>query len=97
MEFNESLEKAADLKRKIDLMQEEYDALITPVKAYVVEHPTEKVVGFGFKVSATKASETLSIDLKQLQINEPELFEELLRDYPKKTVRKASARVAFDG
>lgn len=97
MEFSENLEKAAALKRRLDKLQVEYDACMEPVKEYCVNHPGERVSGFGFKVSAMKASESVTVDLKALEEAEPELFGELLEDYPKKTVRKPYARVSFDG
>ena len=46
-------------------------------------------------VSFTKPSTTVSIDLKKLEEKEPELYEELLTDYPKTTTRKGSYRYTF--
>lgn len=46
-------------------------------------------------VSYTKPSTSVSIDLKKLEEKEPELYEELLKDYPKKTTRKGSYRYIF--
>lgn len=46
-------------------------------------------------VSFTKPSASISIDLKKLEENEPELYEELLRDYPKSMTRKGSYRYTF--
>ena len=46
-------------------------------------------------VSYTSASETTSIDLKQLEEKEPELFNDLVKDYSKVTKRKASYSYRF--
>lgn len=46
-------------------------------------------------ISYTKASETTSVDLKQLEEKEPDLFKELLEDYKKVTKRKASYGYRF--
>ena len=46
-------------------------------------------------ISYTKASSSTSIDLKLLQEKEPELYEDLLKDYPKTTNKKASYRYTF--
>lgn len=46
-------------------------------------------------VSYTSASETTSIDLKQLEEKEPELFNDLVKDYKKVTKRKASYSYRF--
>lgn len=45
------------------------------------------------KITRIEASETVSIDLKELQKKEPELYDELLKDYPKVTKRKAYVRI----
>lgn len=67
------------------------------LKMQIDELPREKIAGFGFKISATKQTETVSIDLKALEAAEPKLYADLLEDYPKRTIRKAYARVGFDG
>lgn len=96
MEIDNFLEEASIAKRKLDEAQAEYDAAIAPVKDYVAANG-ETVAGFGVRVSRTKASVSTSIDLKKLQSAEPELYDDLLRDYPKRTERKATVRVTFGG
>ena len=44
-------------------------------------------------ISTVKGSTTLSIDLGKLKEKEPELYDELLQDYPKETVKKDSVRI----
>lgn len=44
-------------------------------------------------ISLVKGSSTTSIDLKSLEKQEPELYADLLRDYPKETVKKDSIRI----
>ena len=46
-------------------------------------------------VSYTKPSTSVSIDLKKLEEKEPELYKELLNDYPKGITRKGSYRYTF--
>lgn len=46
-------------------------------------------------VSYTSASETTTIDLKQVEEKEPELFKDLVKDYKKVTKRKASYSYRF--
>ena len=46
-------------------------------------------------VSYTSASETTTIDLKQLEEKEPELFKDLVKDYKKVTKSKASYSYRF--
>ncbi len=44
------------------------------------------------KITRVAGSTTVSIDLKELEKKEPELYKELLADYPKTTTRKPSVR-----
>lgn len=46
-------------------------------------------------ISYSKPSESVSIDTAKLCEHEPELYKELLRDYPKVTTRKASFSYRF--
>mgnify|MGYP006913148543 FL=1 len=46
-------------------------------------------------ISYSKPSESVSIDTAKLCEHEPELYKELLRDYPKVTKRKASFSYRF--
>lgn len=43
-------------------------------------------------ISRIGASQTTSIDLKKLEEKEPQLYADLLKDYPKVTNKKASIR-----
>ena len=44
------------------------------------------------KITRVAGSTSTSIDLKKLESKEPDLFNELLADYPKTVTRKASVR-----
>ena len=44
-------------------------------------------------ISVVKGSTTVSVDLKALEKNEPQLYKDLLKDYPKETVKKDSVRI----
>ncbi len=44
-------------------------------------------------ISLVKGSTTTSIDLKALEKTEPQLYADLLKDYPKETVKKDSIRI----
>ena len=61
----------------------------------------DKVGEEGYKdndltISYKQASETESIDLKKLEEREPELYNDLLKDYKKITSRKASFSYRFN-
>ena len=60
----------------------------------------EQLTDEGYKndfvtISYSKPSESVSIDTAKLCEHEPELYKELLRDYPKVTKRKASFSYRF--
>ena len=44
------------------------------------------------KITRVEACELVSIDIKEMKKKEPELYEELLEDYPKVTKRNAYVR-----
>ena len=46
-------------------------------------------------ISFSKPTSSTSIDLKALEKKEPELYEDLLKDYSKVTERKGSYRYSF--
>lgn len=71
-------EKEKELKESIQAAMEHYG-----VKSFTNKYITLTYV-------AESVSE--SVDLKQLQNNEPELYEELLRDYRKEAKRSAYVR-----
>lgn len=47
-----------------------------------------------FTISKVEVSESKSIDLKSMEKKEPELYEELLEDYPKISKRKSYIRIS---
>nr|DAI51522.1 MAG TPA: hypothetical protein [Caudoviricetes sp.] len=59
----------------------------------MLEHGVKSIDNDFVKVTVTKASESVSVDLKELQKKEPRLYGELLEDYPKVTKRAESIRV----
>lgn len=65
------------------------DELLSLCEEYGVESIDNEYV----KITKVKGSSSVSIDLKKLESKEPELYGELLEDYPKKTERKAYLRI----
>lgn len=61
----------------------------------MLEHGVKSIDNDFVKVTVTKASESesVSVDLKELQKKEPRLYGELVEDYPKVTKRSESVRV----
>lgn len=68
-------EQEKHIKGQLELLMDEYC-----IKSLDCEY---------MKIGRVDATESTSIDLEALKAREPELYEELLRDYPKVTKRKA--------
>lgn len=95
--FNEHalaiMQELSELKKK----QDELAELEKNAKAQLQEQ-MEKYGIISFKneyvtISLVKGSTTTSIDLKALEEKEPELYNDLLNDYPKTTTKKDSVRI----
>lgn len=77
----EKIEKEEkDLKKTLENLFNEYD-----LKSFKNDY---------FSISKVEVSESKSIDLKSMEKKEPELYAELLEDYPKITKRKSYIRIS---
>lgn len=61
----------------------------------MLENEIKSIDNDFIKVVVTNPSETVSIDLKTFQKNEPVAYAELLEDYPKITKRSESLRITI--
>lgn len=61
----------------------------------MLENEIKSIDNDFIKVMVTNPSETVSIDLKTFQKNEPVAYAELLEDYPKVTKRSESLRITI--
>lgn len=61
----------------------------------MLENEIKSIDNDFIKVVVTNPSETVSIDLKAFQKNEPVAYAELLEDYPKITKRSESLRITI--
>ena len=94
MELMREIAKTAVAKKTIeDKDKKMREELLAMCEEYGVESIDNEYV----KISRVNGSESVSIDLKKLEKNESELYEELLNDYPKKTVRKPYLRIVAKG
>jgi len=62
--------------------------LKSELEAAMDEYGIKSIDNEFLKITRVEGSTTVSIDIKKLQDKEPALYDELLEDYPKKTVRK---------
>lgn len=56
------------------------------------EHNIKSIDNEFLKITRVEASESVSIDLATMKKKEPDLYDDLLEDYPKVTKRKAYVR-----
>lgn len=89
----EAFKTLADLKREIKALERKQDELRAGVKDAMEHYGVKSFKNEYITISYIPESESETIDLKALQNKEPELYEELLRDYKK--VTKKSAYVRF--
>lgn len=57
------------------------------------EHGIESIDNEFVKITKCKGSETTTVDLKKMEKVEPELYSELLADYPKTIIKKPYIRI----
>lgn len=56
------------------------------------EHNIKSIDNEFLKITRVEASESVSIDLTAMKKKEPDLYDDLMKDYPKVTKRKAYVR-----
>lgn len=83
--FNE----LSDLKKQKELLEKIEKDVKEELERAMDEYGIKSVKTDKITISRVEESTSTSIDLKQLEKKEPELYSELLVDYPKVTTKKA--------
>ena len=86
------IEELKDIINQKKVLEEREKFLKSQIEEEVGEDGYKDDVTISYK----QASETTSIDLKKLEEREPELYNDLLKDYKKVTSRKASFSYRFN-
>ncbi|WP_368251368.1 hypothetical protein [Enterococcus sp. 2201sp1_2201st1_B8_2201SCRN_220225] len=81
------------MNQQIKNAQEKLDGIKRQLMDGMDQYDIKTIDNEYCKISRVEASESKSIDLKAVQKEEPELYTELLEDYPKVSKRKASIRI----
>lgn len=81
-------QKLADFKKQKDAMEAAETKLKADLEKAMQEYGIKNFKNDLITISYVEGSTTESVDLKALQANEPELYNELLADYKKVTNRK---------
>ena len=87
------MKNLSDLKKEQDRLAEIEKSVRADLQAVMDEFGITQFKNDYVTISLVKGSTSVSIDLKSLEKKEPELYAELLADYPKETVKKDSVRI----
>ena len=87
------MKNLSDLKKEQDRLAEIEKNFRTELQTVMDEFGIVQFKNDYVTISLVKGSTTVSIDLKTLEKEEPQLYADLLKDYPKETVKKDSVRI----
>lgn len=87
------MKNLSDLKKEQDRLAEIEKNFRTELQTVMDEYGVVSFKNDYVTISLVKGSTTVSIDLKTLEKEEPQLYADLLKDYPKETVKKDSVRI----
>ena len=85
-------QQMAELKKQIKTLEDQQEKLKKGVLEAMEHYGVTSFKNDYITISYVAGSINQTIDLKALQANEPELYEELLADYPKITEKKGYVR-----
>ena len=87
------MENIALLEKQVKDLQDKQKALKAELEKAMDEYNIQSIDNEFVKITRVEASESKTIDLNKLQEKEPDLYNELLEDYPKITKRKAYVKI----
>lgn len=87
------MKNLSDLKKEQDRLAEIEKNFRTELQEVMDEFGIVQFKNDYVTISLVKGSTSVSIDLKALEKEEPQLYADLLKDYPKETVKKDSVRI----
>ena len=87
------MKNLSELKKEQDRLAEIEKSVRADLQAVMDEFGITQFKNDYVTISLVKGSTSVSIDLKSFEKKEPELYAELLADYPKETVKKDSVRI----
>lgn len=88
----EAFKKLAELKKQQEALATTEKEVKAQIEKSMEEYGVKSLKNEFITISHVEGSTSTSIDLKKLQEKEPDLYKELLEDYPKVTNKKASVR-----
>lgn len=87
-----AFKQLSELKREQERLAEIEKSIKEELEEAMNKYDIVSIKNDWITISRVASSETVTIDLKKFKENEPKLYDELLKDYPKVTTKKASIR-----
>ena len=87
------MKNLSDLKKEQDRLAELEKTARQQLQSVMNEFGITQFKNDYVTISLVKGSTTTSVDLKELEKQEPELYADLLKDYPKTTTKNDSVRI----
>lgn len=87
------MKNLSDLKKEQDRLADLEKIARNELQAVMEEFGITQFKNDYVTISLVKGSTTISLDLNALEKKEPELYADLLKDYPKETIKKDSVRI----
>lgn len=91
--YLEQFKKLGELKKAQEELAEIEKNVKAEIEKAMDENDIVSVKNDYVTISRVAASESTSIDLKKLEVKENQLYNELLKDYPKVSTRKAYIKI----
>lgn len=88
-----TMQRFADLESTIKDLKKQQDDVRAELLRAMQDYNVKSIDNDFLTITRVAPSMTISIDTKKLQISDPDLYDELIEDYRKETVRKESLRV----
>lgn len=90
MTVMQDMAEALKLKKEIEKREKAAKARLLDL---MTEYDVKSVDNDVMRITRVEASESTALDVKALERREPELYADLMKDYPKTTKRAASIRI----
>lgn len=87
------MKNLSDLKKEQDRLAKLETTAREELQKVMSEYGITQFKNEYVTISTVKGSTTVNVDLKELEKKEPELYADLLKDYPKTTVKKDTVRI----
>lgn len=88
-QYLQAFQKLSEITKQKKQLEEDENSAKKILEKVMDEHNIKSIDNQFMKITRVNGSTSTSVDLKELEKKEPELYKELLEDYPKTTTKKA--------